>query len=202
VSGADNEREGPEMRKSVYLAGLLAGLGLLGASGGPGSRGGAGLRAPSLFTHWTITEFQPDIPNGGRAKAIAVQPRNDNLMFVASESGGLFRSGNRGRDWKHVAALPAFSTLDVAFLPSNPQILLVTVWDGTAGRFKVASPGGVWRSTDGGNTWSQAKLPAGATGPLSAYAISIAPDAGAVYVGCDRGCLVSTDRGASWTYRD
>ena len=66
--------------------------------------------APSAFAQffigWSIREFQPDIANGGRANTIAVNPSNNDIIIVASESGGLFRSTNRGTTWHHVDSLP------------------------------------------------------------------------------------------------
>jgi photosystem II stability/assembly factor-like uncharacterized protein len=157
--------------------------------------------AVSIFAHWEIAEFQPDIPNGGRANTFAVDPANASRIYVASESGGLFRSTNGGASWKHVDTFPCFSTMSVAFLPAAPGVMLVTTNDD----FKAATGGGIWRSTDGGLNWTQATvtIPAGiTTGRLSAYEISVAPDSGDVYVGSTYGVLKSTTQGASWTFQD
>jgi photosystem II stability/assembly factor-like uncharacterized protein len=186
------------MNNRNYWAGWLLALGLLAVPGGPETWGGAGPRAPGFFTTWTVSEFQPDIPNGGRANCIAVHPKNNSVLFVASESGGVFHSTDRGQNWKHVDGLPPFLTNGIAFLPGKPQVMLATAGDD----FKTAGGGGVWRSTDGGTSWSQTKAPAGITGRLSAYEISIAPDTKAVYVGSEFGCLLSTDEGASWKLLD
>jgi hypothetical protein len=48
---------------------------------------GSSAVSPLLWS-WSITEFQPDIPNGGRANSIAIDPTNDDNQWVATESGG------------------------------------------------------------------------------------------------------------------
>ena len=43
------------------------------------------LPAQSQSIDWKLEEFQPDIPFGGRADTIAVNPSDNRIMFVASE---------------------------------------------------------------------------------------------------------------------
>lgn len=154
----------------------------------------------TIFTHWSISESQPNIRQGGRANTFAIHPTDNNIIIVASETGGLFRSTHRGAKWRHVDSLPCFRTNSVAFVPSNPNIVLVTTVDD----FKAVGGGGIWRSTDGGVTWAQSAVtfPAGITGRLSGYEISIAPDSGVIYVATTFGILMSSNDGADWVYRD
>lgn len=155
----------------------------------------------NVLFNWTVSEFQPDIPNGGRANTIAVNPANNDEIIVASETGGLFRSINRGVTWKHVDGLPEFSTVAVAFVPADTSVVIATVGEDT----RVANGGGIWRSTDSGLTWTQMPgppAPAGATARLSAFDISIAPDNGTIYVGTQYGVSISHDRGVTWTHTD
>lgn len=150
---------------------------------------------------WKFSEFQPNVPNGGRASTISVNPLNNNHILVASESGGLFRSTDRGVTWKHVDALPEFGTSAVAFVPADTNIVIATVGEDT----RVANGGGIWRSTNGGASWTQLPgppTPAGVTTRLSAFEISIAPDNGTIYVGTQYGVSISQDRGATWTHVD
>ena len=104
---------------------------------------------------WQLEEFQPDIPYGGRANAIAVNPSDDRIMFVASESGGLFKTTDGGIHWSHVNTLPAYYMSAVAYVTSD--ILLATTTD----LFSAGNEGGgIWRSSDGGLTWSHIVDPA------------------------------------------
>jgi hypothetical protein len=154
---------------------------------------------PVLFIG-DVSEFQPNIPNGGRANTIAVHPDYASKIYVASESGGLFRSLDGGEHWRHVDELPCSDLMSVAYL--NPEIVLVTALDD----FKRPGGGGVWRSTDGGYGWTQISItsipPGITTGPLSAYDISIVPGSGEIYVGSQYGVLKSTDQGETWAFQD
>lgn len=153
---------------------------------------------------WSVSEFQPNILQGGRANTIAVYPTANNLIFVTSETGGLFRSQDSGIHWRHIDSLPCTATNSVAFLPrrgpTDPPMLIVT----TSDDFKVVSGGGIWRSTDSGRSWthSTVTLPPDIPTRFSAYEISIVPNGSAIYVGMEFGVLISTNRGASWEYQD
>ncbi len=146
------------------------------------------------FFGWKLSEFQPDIRNGGRANTIAVNPADNNNILVASESGGLFRSSDRGLNWHHIDSLPEFSTNAVTFVPGHAGVVIATVNDD----FRTASGGGIWRSTDNSVTWSRISVP-GAPARPSAYEISIAPDSGTIFAGLSSGIAISTDQGATWT---
>src|SRR6478735_4898910 len=67
-------------------------------------------------------------------------------VIVATESGGLFRSGDDGANWSHVDSFPLHRMSDVAWSPNNPSLIVATTWSSG----DSTNPGGVWRSTDGG----------------------------------------------------
>lgn len=155
--------------------------------------------AAKFVSFWQLSENQPNIPNGGRANTIAIHPVLHEQMFVASESGGLFKSFDSGVHWTHVDSLPVYFTQAVAYVPSSPNVVLVTAKTD----FKSTNGGGLWRSTDSGATWTQMALtPPGFTGRLSAFEISIRPSDEAVFVATSRGVFSSTDAGSTWTYSD
>src|ERR1051326_7390673 len=110
--------------------------------------------APSAFLNffgWRIAQFHPDFPTGGRPSTISVNPANNDVILVAAESGCLFRSINRGATWRHVDALPEYSTNAVAFVPADPNTIIAT----TGEDFRSANGGGIWRTTDGGSNWTE-----------------------------------------------
>ena len=94
---------------------------------------------PFLFRGWVLSEFQPDIANGGRANTIAVNPTKNSIILVASESGGLFRSTDGGTTWHHVDSLPQFWTNAVTFMPADPNVGIVT----TSEDFATSNGGGL-----------------------------------------------------------
>src|SRR4249919_843355 len=50
----------------------------------------------------TLQEVETDISRGGRSVAVTVSPADTQSAIVAGESGGLFRTNDRGNTWRHV----------------------------------------------------------------------------------------------------
>jgi photosystem II stability/assembly factor-like uncharacterized protein len=147
----------------------------------------------------TVTIAPPRVAQGGRALSIAVTSNNDKRMTVATETGGLFRTFNGGTSWQHLGGLPNYKTIDVAYASLAPDIIIATAQS----QYRTINDGGIWRSTDGGATWSQPQgwAPPGPNCPArpSAYGISHMPLSRTFYVGTDCGLAVSNDNGATWT---
>ena len=151
---------------------------------------------------FSLTEHQPNVRYAGRINAIAIHPEDEAVLVVAGDSGGLFRSRDGGASFEHVRGFPAWSVWDVVYHPDDPSVMLAT----TGRDFRAAGAGGgIWRSTNGGLSWSKppssappatAACPAGA----AAYAIAVEPGTGDVLVTTECGVSRSGDRGASWTH--
>jgi hypothetical protein len=149
-----------------------------------------------LPQHWTFRPVELDIPNGGRGDTIAVHPYDPSVMIVASETGGLFRTKDKGKTWTHLDGLSQALTPAVAYL--TPDVVLATARDD----FRADNGGGIWRSADGGASWKHVfgpAAPVGVTERLWAREIAIAPDTGAVFVATAWGVARSTDNGITWT---
>ena len=97
---------------------------------------------------------------GGRCVDVAVvAPKGKSYtMYVASASGGLWKTENEGTTWNPVFEQAASTSFgDVAVAPSDPNI----VWVGTgeANIFRSSQAGcGVFKSTDAGKTWQHMGL--------------------------------------------
>ncbi len=90
---------------------------------------------------------------GGRIHDIEAVPGNPSTLYVASASGGLWRSYNRGQTWVNVFDTMAVSTFgDVALAPSDPRILYAGTGEQN-NRQSTSWGNGVYRSEDGGDTW-------------------------------------------------
>jgi photosystem II stability/assembly factor-like uncharacterized protein len=95
---------------------------------------------------------------GGRITAVAIVEGRPATQYVASASGGLWKTVNAGITWapvfdgQHVASLGA-----VAVAPSNPDVVWVGTGEANA-RNSVSWGDGVYRSGDGGKTWQHCGL--------------------------------------------
>ena len=95
---------------------------------------------------------------GGRIDdfAVARVPGQPDAIYVATASGGVFKSTNQGTSWTPVFdRVDAMMSIgDIAVAPSNPNV----VWVGTgeANNRQSSSWGdGVYKSIDAGRTWTR-----------------------------------------------
>ncbi|MDH3402126.1 MAG: hypothetical protein OES32_06885 [Acidobacteriota bacterium] len=150
----------------------------------------------------------PDGATGGRVNGLAIHPTDNQILYAASEWGGIYSSADGGLNWARLDGhLPAV-TWDVEIDPSSPsRVYATSFFDG-----KIASLAGINVSTDSGATWTKpatAAPPGGfCSNPLdetepSAFGISIDPANSAnVFIGTSCGLATSTNSGVTWTYRD
>ncbi len=141
---------------------------------------------------------------GGRINDVAVVEGDPSIAYVASASGGLWKTTNAGTTFKPVGdTLPTLSVGAVAVAPSDPNV----VWVGTGeanNRQSSCWGAGVFRSTDGGETWTALGLEA----THHIQRIIVHPtDAGTAYVAAvgklwgpnpERGLYRTTDAGKTW----
>lgn len=89
----------------------------------------------------------------GRVTAFAVDPRNENVFYVGTASGGLWKTVNAGTTFTPVFDNEAVASIGaLAIDPLRPDI----IWAGTGeGNPRNSSTGGygIYKSTDGGLTW-------------------------------------------------
>ncbi|HXT63861.1 MAG TPA: hypothetical protein VN696_12565 [Pyrinomonadaceae bacterium] len=140
----------------------------------------------------------------GRVIGFAVEPNNPSHYFVASASGGVWKTVNDGNTWTPVFDREgSYSIGCIALDPKNP----LTVWVGTGennSQRSVSYGSGVYKSDDGGKTWRNVGL----KNSEHIGRIAIDPkDSNIVYVaaqgplwgpGGDRGLYKTTDGGKTW----
>lgn len=95
---------------------------------------------------------------GGRIHDVEVRPGDPSTIYAATASGGLWKTTNKGTTWQPLFDDQPVSTFgDVAPAPSNRQV----VWAGTGeqnNRQSTAWGNGIYRSTDGGQSWTHLSL--------------------------------------------
>ena len=172
----------------------------------------AAAQAPALseakqLSNWLgALRWRPIGPTsmGGRIVDLAIHPQNPDHFFVATASGGLFKTMNGGvtfeSQFQHEASI---SIGDICLAPSNPEIIWVGTGENNA-RNSVSWGDGVYKSTDGGKTWKNMGLKKS----FQTGRIVIHPeDPNIVYVGAvgrlwgnneQRGIFKTIDGGQHW----
>src|SRR5262245_8639712 len=91
---------------------------------------------------------------GGRVSRAAGVPGNPNVYFAATSSGGVWRSLDGGLSWSSVFDDQPISSIgSIAIAPSDPNVVYVGSGEANI-RGNVAAGNGIYKSTDGGSTWS------------------------------------------------
>ena len=100
----------------------------------------------------TFRNIGPSVA-GGRIHDIEVLPNDPATVFIASASGGIWKSTNKGTTWKPVFDDQAVSTFgDMAISLSNPDVIYAGSGE-QQNRQSTSWGNGVYKSTDQGETW-------------------------------------------------
>jgi photosystem II stability/assembly factor-like uncharacterized protein len=128
---------------------------------------------------------QPAAPWQVNCYAIAMAPSNHDILYTAPETGGLFKTTDKGLNWNLALDQPlATSTfLSIAIHPTNPDIVY-------AGRDNM-----IRKTTDGGLTWNTIAL---SCGDINTIAIKPS-NTGIIVLATENGVYRSTDSGATYS---
>ncbi len=146
---------------------------------------------------------------------IRIHPKNPDLVYAAvlghlfgpSEERGVYRSEDGGKTWQRILFVSKEAgAIDLAMDPTNPRILYATFWqvDRKPWTFDSGGPGsGLWKSTDGGDTWQELThnegLPKGIWGRAGITVSRSNPDNLYAIVEAEKGGVFrSQDGGKTW----
>ncbi len=94
----------------------------------------------------------------GRMTDIAVHDDRQSTWFVGTAGGGVWRTQNAGTTWECVFHDQGTASIgDVAIAPSDPDVIYVGTGEENA-RNSVQWGDGVYKSTDGGDSWTHVGL--------------------------------------------
>ncbi|PYS64133.1 MAG: glycosyl hydrolase [Acidobacteria bacterium] len=140
----------------------------------------------------------------GRVIGFAVEPNNPSHFFVASASGGVWKTVNDGTTWTPVFDREgSYSIGAIALDPKNP----LTLWVGTGennSQRSVSYGSGLYRSDDGGKTWKNVGLKTSehigriAIDPKDSNVVYVAAQGPLWGSGGDRGLFKTTDGAKTW----
>ena len=95
---------------------------------------------------------------GGRINAIDAVVENPNVIYVGAAAGGVWRSTNAGTTWTPIFDdQPVQSIGAIAVNQNNPDVIWVGTGEGSP-RNSVNHGNGVYKSVDGGDTWTHLGL--------------------------------------------
>ena len=146
---------------------------------------------------------------------IRIHPKNPELVYAAvmgklfgpGEQRGVYRSRDGGRNWERVLyANEQAGAVDLVMDPTNPRVLYATTWRVIRTPYSLESGGegsGIWKSTDGGDSWVSL---AGNDGlpepPLGISGITVSPsnpdNVYAIIEAEEGGVFRSRDGGETW----
>jgi photosystem II stability/assembly factor-like uncharacterized protein len=160
---------------------------------------------------------------GQQIPALAIDPHNPERVFAAvlgrpfgpNVERGIFRSTDGGKTWKKVLYINENTGGDdVAIDPANPNMVYATLWEARQGAWEDhnsygGTDGGIFKSTDGGNTWHkltnglpkglmQAYVAIAPSQPSRLYATVAANLEGDYQTGKGLGIYRSDDAGETW----
>lgn len=157
-----------------------------------------------IFSSLQFRSIGPAVTSG-RISDFAVHPKNPSIYYVATSSGGVWKTTNKGTTYTPIFDdQGSYSIGCVSLAPSNPNIVWVGSGENNNQR-SVAYGDGVYKSEDGGKTWKNMGL----KNSEHISEIIIHPNnPNIVYVaaygpvwkeGGERGIYKTTDGGNTWT---
>jgi photosystem II stability/assembly factor-like uncharacterized protein len=147
---------------------------------------------------------------------IRVHPKNSDLVYVAAlghvwgpnEQRGVFRSKDGGKTWEKVLSRGnKAGAIDLILDPGNPNTIYAGFWEVYRKPWTLESGGpggGIFKSTDGGDTWTELTrntgLPRGMIGKVGITVSPANPErVWAIVEAEDGGVFRSDNGGQTWT---
>ena len=150
------------------------------------SADGVSITDKSKFSTWTILG-----PNGGDVRAIEIDPKNKDRVYITTLDGQIYVSNNAGASWQLLANFDIQElSLDQLMVDTRDSNVIYA-----SGYRGVKDPGGFFKSSDGGKTWKASKELRNASVRSMTQSDK---DPNILLVGALDGVWLSKDSGDSW----
>ncbi|WP_291285607.1 Ig-like domain-containing protein [Flavobacterium sp.] len=148
---------------------------------------------PISFPKKTVDQIQ----GIGRCIQIKFHPSDPNKMYVASASGGLYQSNDKGLHWTSLGTDQVANTTSssIAIDPTNDQVIY---W-GTGDANNSYDGLGVYKTINGGTTWTVSN--SGMGNRLVIHLLILPTDHNTIIAATSNGIYKSTDAGANWSLK-
>ena len=140
----------------------------------------------------------------GRIADIAIDPKNENVWYVAVGSGGVWKTENAGTTWMPLTDnMPFYSTGCITIDPHNNSSIWLGTGENVGGRH-VGIGHGVYHSKDGGKSWKDMGLKKSEhiskiiVHPEDPNTLWVASQGPLWSPGGERGLFKTTDGGKTW----
>lgn len=148
------------------------------------------------FTHTNAGSWSS---GQGRVNVTLVDPNNPNTIYIGTPNGGLWKSTDHGTTWANLTDfLPTIGVSGIAVDYANSNIVYISTGDEDA---SDSYSSGIFKSTDGGLTWSATGFPVGnfsTTGEIYIHPT----DSNILWVVSSQGFYKSTNAGQTWTLKN
>jgi PKD repeat protein/photosystem II stability/assembly factor-like uncharacterized protein len=146
---------------------------------------------PDVHLNAKYNAGDANVPVSKQANVYSVDRCTSNplIMYCGTESGGVYKSIDKGQNWFYVTkGLTVEGVSAVGVDPSNPDIAL------------FSSANEIFKTTDGGDTWTVTGNAAFQALNISVWQFSFNPiDPSIVHAATNTGLYRSTDNGSNWT---
>ncbi len=189
----------------MSLAGRAVPRGLLTAAPLPLPAPAGADPAPALDALATDLQWRMLGPfRGGRVAAVSGVPGHPEEFYFGHVNGGVWKTIDGGRVWRPVFdGQPVASVGALAVAPSNPEVVYVGTGESTL-RDSAGFGDGVYKTTDGGRTWTHLGLEGTqhigriAVDPRNSQVVFVAAIGSLYAANPDRGVFRSRDGGRTW----
>ncbi len=166
--------------------------------------------AGKTWTHLGLAETQA-------IAKIRIHPTNCEVAWVAalgkhsttSPERGVFKTTDGGKSWRRTLfKSDKAGAIDLALDPRNPNVMYAAIWEAWRKSWGMSSGGpdsGIWKSTDGGDSWTDITGTLGLSRPLGKIGLAVSgADSNRIWAlvehGEDGGVYRSDDAGRTWEH--
>ncbi|MBD3226407.1 MAG: T9SS type A sorting domain-containing protein [Caldithrix sp.] len=137
---------------------------------------------------------------GGRTRAIAVHPDDEDIWWVGAVGGGVWKTEDAGLSWQSLTEdLPVLSFCAIDICTTQPSILYAGTGEGFYNGDAIIGDG-IFKTTDGGDNWTHLSSTASNNNFRYVNRIIVDPDnPNLVLAATNSGLYRSVDGGDSWT---